>query len=189
MKGAIPTTTSEAHQGLETLRAHARHLAHKLSPQELNWKPGPDRWSVGQCLDHLTVTARKYATVMESAIVKAEGKVARGSGETLEPSLMGRLFLRLLQAPGRRFKVPGGFVPASAVSSAVVSEFEEAHRKLDELLVRARKLPMKRVRTRSPVTALLRLNLADCYVILLVHAERHLRQAQRVLESTDFPRS
>jgi hypothetical protein len=37
------------------------------------------------------------------------------------------------------------------------------------------------VRFRSPVTALLRLNLGDGFLILISHAERHFGQIDRVL--------
>ena len=44
---------------LETIDAEAKKVSEDakqlvagLSEQQLNWKPGPDRWSIAQCLDH-----------------------------------------------------------------------------------------------------------------------------------------
>jgi hypothetical protein len=36
----------------------ATALAKTLTPRQLNWKPRPETWSVGQCLDHLCVANR-----------------------------------------------------------------------------------------------------------------------------------
>jgi hypothetical protein len=38
---------------------------------------------------------------------------------------------------------------------------------------------VEKVRTHSPVRALIRLNLGDCHTILAVHAERHLEHIRR----------
>jgi hypothetical protein len=45
---------------LDASDRRAIDLARGLSPQQLNWKPGEDLWSVGQCLQHLHATNEVY---------------------------------------------------------------------------------------------------------------------------------
>jgi hypothetical protein len=48
-------------------------------------------------------------------------------------------------------------------------------------------LDWKQNRVASPVTSLIGYNLGDAFSILVVHAERHLRQIGRVEARPDFP--
>ncbi len=47
---------------------------------------------------------------------------------------------------------------------------------------------MRKLRMTSPVTPLVRrLNLGDAFVIIVVHAQRHMRQIERVIAAPGFP--
>ena len=39
-----------------------------LSKKQLNWKPSPDVWSVGQCLDHLVVTNKQEIPAIKAGL-------------------------------------------------------------------------------------------------------------------------
>jgi len=43
-----------------------------------------------------------------------------------------------------------------------------------------------KIRLRSPVTPLVRYSLADAFVVIVVHAQRHLLQAQRVRSALEI---
>ena len=34
-------------------------LLANITEEQLNWRPGPEQWSVGECVDHLTVTGTR----------------------------------------------------------------------------------------------------------------------------------
>ena len=48
----------------------AKRLAAKLSEQQLNWKPSPDKWSIAQCLDHLAVTSSEFDSLFTDAVAR-----------------------------------------------------------------------------------------------------------------------
>ena len=48
-------------------------------------------------------------------------------------------------------------------------------------------LDYNKTRVRSPVTALLRYSLADAFVVIVVHSQRHLLQVRRVSQLSEFP--
>ena len=58
------------------LDAHA--LTDGLTPAQLNWSPAPGRWSIGQCLEHLTRTVLLYPAEIERMI--GESRIRTGSG-------------------------------------------------------------------------------------------------------------
>jgi DinB superfamily len=49
----------------------AQELVTGLSPEQLNWQPGPGAWSVGQCLEHLCIANEVYLPAISSSL---EGK-------------------------------------------------------------------------------------------------------------------
>jgi uncharacterized damage-inducible protein DinB len=56
-------------------RAGTLHLAADLTPDQANYAPGPDRWSVAQNLDHLLLTETLYRAQIERLLELArEGK-------------------------------------------------------------------------------------------------------------------
>ncbi|HYY97319.1 MAG TPA: DinB family protein, partial [Pyrinomonadaceae bacterium] len=65
---------------LGAVTTEAREVFGGLSAAQLNWKPSPERWSVGQCFDHLIATNRTFFADME--------RVASGEHKT---SLWGRV--------------------------------------------------------------------------------------------------
>jgi hypothetical protein len=187
MPPTVPTTTAEAQAALEAAIAGARALAESLTPDQLNWQPSPGRWSVGQCLEHLTVTADRYAGAIGVAITKAQSNAEGAPAEKFRLSLWGRFFVWALTAPGKRFPAPKQFAPPSSADDGTLRAFEGAHKKLIVLLKDVAARPLARLKTSSPVTRLIRLNVADCFVILAIHSHRHLQQAKRVMESPTFP--
>jgi len=51
-------------------------LAQSLTVNQLNWKPGPGQWSIGQCLEHLAVTNEVYGAAIASALASAPAGTA-----------------------------------------------------------------------------------------------------------------
>ncbi|MEJ7615904.1 MAG: DinB family protein [Pyrinomonadaceae bacterium] len=45
-----------------------------LSARQLNWKPSPEQWSIGQCLDHLMNTNKQYFPLIEKLVAGAAKK-------------------------------------------------------------------------------------------------------------------
>lgn len=83
----------------------AEELAGGLTDHQAAWRPGPDRWSVAECLEHLVRTGEAYLRVIDPAI--DEGREAGLLGEgPFRHGLVGRWLVRVLEPP------PGIRVPA-----------------------------------------------------------------------------
>ena len=55
----------------EALSADAGALVDPLTDAQFTWSPSPDVWSVGQCIEHLNVTARAYLPALDEGIASA----------------------------------------------------------------------------------------------------------------------
>ena len=160
----------------DILRRAAEHVARPS--EELAQQPPGGGWGIGMVFEHLCTTHELYL-----------GKIAKLLADTPEapqpevlkwkPSLGGGLLVRSLEAP-MKLRAPGAFAPGPQPRERVVQAFIEQHEQIELFLAASQRMPWQRMRLASPVTRLLRMNLGDAFGVLVVHAERHLRQADGV---------
>ena len=173
---------------LEGIAARARETFGRLSARQLNWKPAPDRWSVGQCFDHLITTNRCFFPDMERV---ASGERKSSLWERVSPlsGLFGRLVLRGLDPEkGMKVKAPAVFMPASSdVDPGVVERFAAHQTELTEKMRATAGRGLARTVVTSPVSALATYSLLDAYRIVVAHERKHFEQARRVTQTEGFP--
>ncbi len=149
-----------------------------LSDEQCGTKPAPGAWSISECLDHLTLTAKAYHPTLETYLRK--GVPAGGAGYT--PGWLGRWFVGYLEPPVKRgFKAPAPFVPADARRlGEVKSDFLAAHEFMLSRLDALDRLDLGRIRIESPFAKWVSYPLGLVFYILPAHCRRHLWQAERV---------
>jgi hypothetical protein len=159
-------------------------LSH-LDGGALNWKPGPDEWSVAQCLDHLIRSADPYLELLNTAI---SGAQPRGE-DPFRPTWIGNKMATAVapDAPAN-IPVPKPFVPGDGpFDEAVLHRFLQQLDELRPILVRAEAVDLNKTKMSSPIAKVVRFNLGDGLLILGIHGVRHTRQARRVAKSPGFP--
>ncbi len=165
-------------------------LAGRLSDEQANWQPAPDRWSAAQCVEHLNASAGLYFGAMEEAIRRGRERGWTGTAPYGRGTLLGRLLLSLVDpANTKKVKAPAIFHPAASELdfAAVCDAFRAANRRFGELMPQADGLDLARIRLPSPVTRLIRLSLAQAFELHSLHEPRHLAQAERVTRLEGFP--
>ena len=161
----------------------AQHLVEGLSPEQLEWKEGPDRWSIAECLSHLNVTADQYYPAIDRSMRRARERELLGKGPFRHGFLMNRFIAMLEPPPGRSFKAPRNFKPRARNLANEIGIFF-AHQ--DAIMKRVRQadgLDLARVKLVSPVSRWLRMSLGQCFALLAAHQRRHLWQSARVKEA------
>lgn len=157
-----------------------------LTPEQLNWKPVAESWSVAQCLDHLILTNKS----MEPAIdAKLTGR-ANSFWEKASPfsGFFGRFLKNHLMEDKRKFKAPTkAIVPPSEIDGDIVERFCEHQRQLAGQMDDIGKLDLERTVVTSPYLRVMTYRLGDALDIMIEHEKRHIRQAKRVLEADGFP--
>jgi hypothetical protein len=160
-----------------------------LNQNQINWRPEPSRWSIGQCLDHLIVSNTTYFPAFEKLIShsyrlsffqklnpfkKLAGPIMAGS---LGPNLK-----RKLTAP-KIFEPSSGSIPAD-----IVQNFLKHQQILKNYFRQLLNLDTKNLIMASPVTPFITYTLHDAMQILVVHEQRHILQAENVLNHSNFPK-
>lgn len=174
-----------ARQQLEAALEDARTLVDPLSEETMNWRPRPGTWSVGENLDHLTITARRMMKAMDAAVDELRANNQRATAE-YQPNLLSKWFLWILEPPVRSIKVkaPAEFHgQADRPAHVVKSEFFTAH---EELLHRWAEFEAWDQNARLVVSPFdprekLKYSLGLSLRIIPAHIRRHLWQSRGVL--------
>lgn len=162
----------------------------QLSGQQVNWKPGADEWSIGQCFDHLITTNETFFPQIDQ-VIKGEKRQTFWESLPLLPGFWGReIVKRARPGSASKLKAPKAFAPSlSAVDDGIVGKFVAQQSKLIEKLEATKGMDLERIKVTSAVSRVVTYSLLDAYRILVFHERRHFMQAQRVLASAGFPRS
>lgn len=162
-----------------------RALAGRMDDSRLHWYPPGGGWSMGQVLEHLCVSDEDYLVRLRDLVARPDAPRA-APGAEWRPSLMGRFLVSSLERP-RKLPAPRRWIPPLMPRPDVLEAYLARQDELLGLLDRGGALDWRRVRTSSPVSPLIRLNLGDCFTLLAVHGRRHLGQMERLAARPDFP--
>jgi DinB family protein len=166
-----------------------RSLLTGLNDQQLNWRPGADRWSIGECLVHLAIAGEVYAPVLDQGIASARAAGYKGQGP-FRYRWLDRTFVRYAEPPPRfRLKTPRTFVPTPPTHTVrdVAERFARMQNGIRTRLQAANGLDLKRQRVTSPASARVTISLGAAFALLAAHERRHVWQATRVQEAPGFP--
>ncbi|HSJ32292.1 MAG TPA: DinB family protein [Longimicrobiales bacterium] len=172
---------------LDAIFIDARALTDGLSSAQFNWQPEPHRWSIGQCLDHLTRTVHLYPDEIERMIAEARGR--QSTSRPYREGWLSRWIVESMEPPPRmRIRTKRTVEPGMQLDrDATVRDFEAAFRQLQGFIVAADGVSLRHGRMRSPFAPVLRFTLGQVLAMNLAHARRHLWQARQVRQHPKFP--
>lgn len=184
MADDVQNLTSE----LEKIADDARMRFGSLTGPQLNWKPAPEKWSVGQCFDHLIKINSAYFPELER-IIKGERRNRFWENYSPFSGFFGNLLLKSLSSQAeRKLKAPKAAQPsASGVPPTIIEDFFKHQADLADKIRRTVNLDTKKIILTSPFIRIITYSLFDGYRIIVTHEKRHFEQAKRVTENEGFP--
>jgi hypothetical protein len=184
-----PTLAPEIDQfrnQFEQLTAEADALTTPLSDEQFLWRPGLDRWSIAECLDHLNATARVYLPALDEGISDAIRRGVYSEGP-FKYNWLGRLSVRFSDPP-MRLKAPADIQPAAGrTRREILNAFRAYQVQFIDRLRQANGVDLARARVRMSRSSWLRIPLGSGFELMIVHSRRHLAQARRVMDAENFP--
>jgi len=153
---------------------------------EAQWmvRPAPDRWSVSECIQHLSLTAAGYDAAARQAILDARA-LGGSPPARYRRDFAGWLLWRMVSpVPTYRMPTTAPFTPPGpAPKEIVLDEFRRWQVVQQSWVREAGGLPIHRVKVASPFNPKLRYSFYAALTILPRHQHRHLCQAERVWEA------
>lgn len=181
---AVPRLVQELERLEQVVTTHVA----PLTTEQVNWKPTPNEWSVGQCLDHLITTDEQYFPIFEQA---AQGTL-RGNVWQKLPLLPGffatMLYTFVHPETARPVPAPPIFRPSSsAIAPDVIERFLAHQQRMKGLMQASQDKLIDTLIISSPVAVWMVYSLGDAFRILVVHQYLHLVQAEGVKQTAGFP--
>jgi DinB superfamily len=171
------------HDRIEVVRNNIQSFL-RLSNEQLNYKPGPDKWSITEIFEHLTITHGIYldsiGRLLTHAPVNAKENfksnwLGNWAYEKIMPRPDGTVFKmkapKLLQAKTRNMD-----------GAAVLNNYMKQLDEFDHVLELSQYVDLQKIKIPFSFTKLLKLRLGDNLRFIVAHNERHLMQAQKILK-------
>jgi hypothetical protein len=154
-------------------------IADVTTDAQWNYKPAPDRWSVGECAAHI-IAAEEYfrqniATALKSPPIPAAQQSTAGD----------TAIAAMIRDRSQRFQAPAGLEPTGKVvpKARAIQDFE-ATRAMTFAYVRTTQDPLREHGTGTAP------NLTTAYQVVLMlsgHTERHTAQLLEVKATAGYP--
>ena len=161
-----------------------------LRADQLNWKPSPDKWSVGQCFDHLIVSNAEYFPIFDRVLQGA--KTTNTIWESLPglPRLWGQMLIKAVSPDGaRKQKAPKILAPTtSAVDAGIITRFIDQQERVVSYLNTITAVDADTIIITSPVARVITYSLLDACRVIVAHEQRHILQARRLMQLPEFPK-
>ena len=163
-----------------------RQMEHFRTLEEatLRHRPRPEAWSVLDCVEHLNLFCADYFPRIEKSL-----RTARLSGQPdYRPGFFGtRMFSALQPQNGERKQKVKTFkkmVPQTdkQAPAAVLDTFLGYQAQLQAWIASSEQLDWEGTRVASAIGPILNLKLGDCFRLIVAHTQRHILQAEEVLE-------
>ncbi len=173
---------------LQTISENALKTFGDLSAEQINWRPSETGWSVGQCFEHLIKSNELFFDELDRI---ASGNRKNSLLESFSPlsGFFGNLLINSLKKDSRKFKAPTKkIVPPSEIDPNIIEIFAAHQAELNGKIKRTETADWSKIKVTSPFMKLMTYRLADGYQVVIEHEKRHVRQAERVLQETNFPK-
>src|SRR4030095_6843582 len=185
----METDISNLVQSLENSTRRVQETFGNLSEEQLNWKPGPEKWSIGECLGHLIATNKLYFAQFE----KISGGTHKNSlWQNVSPfsGFFGNFILKAVSPDTeKKMKTAKIFSPVkSSVPLIIINEFANVNNDCINYFRKFENVDLEKTKVYSPVARLITYRLCAVLNILAQHEIRHINQAQRVMETEGFPK-
>ena len=160
----------------------------QLTTTQLNWKPGVDSWSIGQCLDHLIIADCLYFPALKKI---TEKRLEMTFWETWNPlsSLFGKMLAtQIKEKPTKKMIASGVFLPTqSNINIEILERFQKHLDSLLEYIAGCSRLNIDKIHITSPVSKLITFSVRNALLLLIQHEHRHINQAIKVKKTKEFP--
>ena len=159
-----------------------------LSAVQLNWKPAPESWSVGQCLDHLIKSNEEFYPELDAL---AAGTRKNSFWQNWSPlsGIAGAFLVNTLKKDGQKVKTNQKMTPPSDIPADIVHKFAAHQAQFIEKIRSTANADWRKTVLTSPFVKIMTYRMDVGLQALIEHEKRHVRQAKRVMAMDGFPKS
>ncbi len=170
-----------AHKYLESTRKNIEEATKGLSEAQWNFKPAPDRWSVAQVMEHITLAEDYLRGFVEEQVLKAPAVPDR------DVAKIDAMVLAMVPDRSHKFQAPEPLQPKNKFGSPEETRkhFLESRAKTEALL---KDTPDLREHAVDNPPMGQKLDAYEWILFIAAHSERHTKQIKEVEADPNFPK-
>jgi hypothetical protein len=181
-----PLTDKERKDAVELLTKTEQGVFDALlgmSDAQLNFKPAPDRWSIGECVKHIAVTEQMLWQMTDGAL-----KQAANPGKRSEIKASDEQVVQMIESRAQKVKTIPALEPQNTTfksTADALASFRNAREKLVQYIRMTDADMRNHVVTLPPGSF-------DSYQMVLfiaAHSNRHTQQIEEVKADPNFPKN
>ena len=162
---------------LEESRRSLQEAAHNVDPDHRALRPAPDRWSLSEVLEHVSLAEANFTAWIASGIDKAKESGLGGEGAQRAPlpeAVRARFADRVNRRTAPERVQPKGEMTAEEAWNAVV----EVEQRLKQVLTAADGLALNEVVVEHPTLG--PFNIYQWVELIAAHRRRHVEQVREI---------
>lgn len=166
-------------QDIKESRVRAQSLVSGLPPDQLTKQPETGKWSIAECILHLSATAAVVQPLMEKVIAQGKRNNAIGNGP-FSIGTKGRLLVWIAEPPPKfRIRAPKNVRPPAVIADPgkLLPDFMKAQDEWERLMREQEGLDLAKIKVGHGA---FRMRLAAALPWMMAHQRRHLLQAENV---------
>lgn len=185
-----PYLSSEERTQLLDLLAESRamYLGLLAGVDDAQWsfKPAPDRWSVGECAEHIVLSNQSLMHSARQALASARNpnwaEATKGKSQLLLQVMPNRQPFGRNGATAPQEIRPQGEIPRTEIVKSFLALYDEVEKMVVEM-----DQPLKAHTTEHPFPIFSTLSAYDWVIYVPLHTIRHSRQMIEVMETAGYP--
>ncbi len=177
-------------KALLTIKDDVSKEFYYLEAEHLNLKPGENRWSAIQCIEHINLTNHIYINNFKAVLSKS--KTGDYKNTSVKSGFLGKMMTKMMSPKNGIIKYksktfeqlipitakdPNARLMEHVVFENFMSDLDELVRLLDQSV----DYPMSKMKVPSFAKGV-KFRVADAFTFLVAHTQRHLLQAQNAIK-------
>ncbi len=153
-----------------------------LSSELYNWKPDQEKWSILECLEHLNIFGNFYLKEIERTINNAESS---SQNDEFKSGIFGNWVAESMLIKNGKIKpmktAKSKNPSFSQLPDNVIERFLDQQDIILKLIEKSKSLNLTRLKVSTDITKWIKMRLGDILRFIVYHNERHVLQAEKVL--------
>lgn len=151
-----------------------------LTEDQINVRPKGAHWGVAEIAEHVRLANSFYLPAIESGLNSA---VTGDEAEEVRHTWIGNL-VAYGAGPRKASPAPRALHPAKRrYALPTLDSFATDHARLRDMIDASKDVSLVKTRVRNPFMPMFKMNLADCYLILTGHGDRHVSQIAEIAKA------
>lgn len=175
-------SVAEIYADLDAARARLVGAVEGLTDEQQAFRPAPERWSVAEIVEHLSITERRVARLLASLVERLEASggpgAGAGDGAPFEPVSIEEFVER---SRSEKYRAPDEIRPKGAPLADSLARLCDSRSALDALRPRVERLDGRLAGFPHPVWG--PLDLYQWLAFVGAHERRHLAQIEALKEA------